>query len=147
MDETRWLQLVQKLEPVARSHPRAYRWRVRALAALGYAFIAGALLVLLALGGRAVLLARRGYGILVLKLLIPIVALLVVFGRSLNVKIDPPEGVPLTRPEAPELFAMIEEVRGIVSSPKVHTLLIDGDLNAGVSQVPTVGGLFRVRNY
>jgi tetratricopeptide (TPR) repeat protein len=147
MDETRWLQLVQKLEPVARSHPRAYRWRVRALAALGYAFIAGALLVLLALGGLAVLLARRGYGILVLKLLIPIVALLVVFGRSLNVKIDPPEGVPLTRPEAPELFAMIEEVRGIVSSPKVHTLLIDGDLNAGVSQVPTVGGLFRVRNY
>jgi len=147
MDERRWLELVQKLQPLAEAHPRAYRLRVAALTALGYGVIAGGLLALIALGVGAVLLALHGFGILVLRFLIPIGALLVVLGRSLRVRIDPPEGFPVGRSETPELFAMIEEVRSIIRSPKVHTLLVDGDLNAGVSQVPTVGGLFQTRNY
>lgn len=147
MDERRWLELVQKLQPRAEAHPRAYRLRVAALAALGYGVIAGGLLALIALGVGAVLLALHGYGILLLKFLIPIGALFVVLGRSLRVKIDPPEGFPVDRSETPELFAMIEEVRGIIRSPRVHTLLVDGELNAGVSQVPTVGGLFQTHNY
>jgi Zn-dependent protease with chaperone function len=147
MDERRWLELVQKLQPVAESHPHAYRLRVAALAALGYGFIAGGLLALIALGVGAVLLALHGFGILVLKFLIPIGALLVVLGRSLHVEIDPPDGLTVDHPEAPELFAMIDEVRSIIRSPKVHTLIVDGELNAAVAQVPTVGGLFRTRNY
>jgi Zn-dependent protease with chaperone function len=85
--------------------------------------------------------------VLLLKLLIPIAALLAVVGRSLYVRIDPPEGLPLDRAEAPALFELIEDVRAVVGSPAVHTLLVDGDLNAGVSQVPTLAGLFRTRNY
>jgi Zn-dependent protease with chaperone function len=147
MDERRWLELVHKLQPLAEAHPRAYRWRVAALAALGYGFIAAGLLALIALGVGAVLLAFHGFGILVLKFLIPIGALLLVLGRSLRVKIDPPQGFLVDRPEAPELFGMIDEVQSIIRNPKVHTLLVDGELNAGVSQVPTLGGLFRTRNY
>jgi Zn-dependent protease with chaperone function len=147
MEESRWLELVRRLEPLARLHPRAYRFRIVALAALGYAFIAGTLLVLLAFSGLVVLLAWLGHTVLLLKLLIPLCVLLVVVGRSLYVKIDPPEGLPLDRAEAPALFELIEDVRAVVGSPEVHTLLVNDDLNASVSQVPTLAGLFRTRNY
>ena len=146
MDEERWQALVRRLEPEARSNPATYRRKVLLLAALGYAFIATLLLVLLALAVLVVVLALQGPGLL-LKLLIPIGALFYVIVRSLWVKFDPPAGIKLERKQAPELFRMIDEVRSEIQGPRVHEVRVDGDTNAGVVQIPRAGGIFGSRNY
>jgi hypothetical protein len=146
MDEERWQALVRRLEPQARARPESYRRKVVLLAALGYGFIATLLLVLIGLGVLVVVLALNSSGI-VLKFLIPIGALFFVILRSLYVKVEPPEGVRLKRGQAPELFTMIDEVRERIHGPRVHDVLIDGDTNASVVQVPRLLGLFGSRNY
>ena len=138
--------LVRRLEAQAREDPKGYGRKVVALASLGYAFIALALLVLLGLGALVVYLAITASGVL-LKLLFPIGAFAWVVLRSLSVKLDPPEGIPLRRDDAPELFRMIDEVNERVQGPKVHQVLINGDLNAAVVQIPRRGGIFGQRNY
>jgi Zn-dependent protease with chaperone function len=146
MDEERWQALVRRLEPQARARPESYRRKVVLLAGLGYGFIATLLLVLIGLGVLVVVLALNSSGI-VLKFLIPIGALFFVILRSLYVKVEPPEGVRLKRGQAPELFTMIDEVRERIRGPRVHDVLIDGDTNASVVQVPRLLGLFGSRNY
>jgi Zn-dependent protease with chaperone function len=138
--------LVRRLEPEARANPTRYARVVALLAGLGYAFIALALASLVALAGVVVALAIAGPGIL-LKLLVPIGALAWVIVRSLAVKIEPPEGIRLRREDVPELFRMIDEVNAQVEGPKVHEVLVNGDLNAGVVQNPRLGGLFGHKNY
>jgi hypothetical protein len=138
--------LVHRLEPEARANPSGYARKVALLGGLGYAFIALALAFLVALAGGVVALALAGPGIL-LKLLLPIGALAWVIVRSLAVKTEPPDGIPLRRDDVPELFLMIDEVNAEVDGPKVHQVLLNGDLNAGVVQNPRLGGLFGHKNY
>lgn len=42
----------------------------------------------------------------------------------------------MTRKDAPELFALIDEVRSAIGAPEFHHVLIDGDFNASVTQIP-----------
>ena len=119
MDEERWQALVARLEERARSNPAAHRRKVALVAVLGYGFIAVLLLLLLGLAAVAVLLAIHG-PLLLLKLLLPIGALVWVVLRSLHVKLEPPEGVRLDKRDAPELFRMVDEVRKKVRGPRVH---------------------------
>jgi Zn-dependent protease with chaperone function len=146
VDDERWQALVRRLEPEAREDPAAYRRKVLALAALGYAFIATLLIVLLGLGALVVVLALKGSGLL-LKLLIPIGALFLVITRSLWVKLDAPDGVPLKRADARKLFEMIDDIRRRIRGPRVHKVLVDGEANAGVVQIPRAGGVLGSRNY
>ena len=141
-----WEALVRRIEPQARENPKAYRRKVVLLAGLGYGFIAFMLLLLTAAAVLVVVLALKSSAIL-LKLLIPIVALVVVVGRSLWVKFPAPEGVALTRREVPELFRMLDDVRKAIDGPKVHRVLLDGEANAGVVQVPRAAGLLGSQNY
>src|SRR5262245_1160298 len=146
MDEERLQALVRRLEPKARANPAAYRRKVVLLALLGYAFLALFVLVLLGLAALVVLAAFNGPA-LALKFLIPIGALLYVVVRALNVKFPPPEGLPVTRGDAPELFQMLDDVRKQIRGPRVHEVRIDGDTNASIVQVPRAAGLFGSRNY
>jgi Zn-dependent protease with chaperone function len=146
MDEERWQALVRRLEPHARATPATYRRKVVLLAVLGYAFIAGLLLLLLGLAVLVAVLALKSSALL-LKLLIPIGALFFVVVRSLYVKFNPPDGIRLKSSQAPELFRMIDEVRKLIRGPRVHEVLVDGETNAGVVQVPRAGGIFGSRNY
>lgn len=146
MDDERWEALVRRLEPQARARPAAYRRKVVLLALLGYAFIATLLLLLLGLGVLVVVLAFSSSGLL-LKFLIPIGALFFVILRALYVKVTPPEGVRLSRKQAPKLFSMIDEVRKRIRGPRVHDVRVDGDTNASVVQVPRALGIFGSRNY
>lgn len=146
MDDERWEALVRRLEPKARENPAGYRRKVLALAALGYAFIATLLIVLLGLGALVAVLALKGSALL-LKLLIPIGALFLVIARSLWVKLDAPDGLPLKRGDAPKLFEMIDDIRGRIRGPRVHKVLVDGEANAGIVQIPRAGGLLGSRNY
>jgi len=142
-----FVALVRKLEPEARARPRAYRRKVILLAAFGYAFIAGALLVFVGLAGGIVYLLTLGFGLLVLKLLIPIAAVAWAIVRSFGVTIEPDGGVQLLREDVPALALMVDEVNELLRGPMVHAVLLTDDLNAGVSQIPRRGWLFGSRNF
>jgi Zn-dependent protease with chaperone function len=139
--------LVRRLEPAARRHPAAYRRKVILFAALGYAFIAAALIVLAGLAGAIVYLVTAGFGLLVLKLLIPIAAVTWTIVRSLGVTIEPSRGVQLRREDVPALALMMDEVNERLRGPMVHAVLLTDDLNASVLQIPRRGWLFGSRNF
>ena len=60
MDEAAWQELVRKLEPKARSHPAAYRWRVVAFATLGYALVGAVVVALVTLAVGIAVMASHG---------------------------------------------------------------------------------------
>src|SRR6185437_5150603 len=95
------------------ANPASYRRKLGALAFLGYAYIAAA--VLLLIGGASfivwmatsvshalVLLGKLGWAFLVL---------IYVVVRAMWVRLDPPQGRILTGTECPELFGLIESLR------------------------------------
>lgn len=145
MDDERWAHLVARLEREAQEDPRGYRRKLVVISALGYAYILAALLVLVGLAV-AVAVVAIAHFVLLFKLLLPLGALFLVILRSFAVRIEPPEGMEVTRAEAPELFRTIDEVGAAVRGPALEGVLLDGDMNAGVQQVPRFG-IFGSRNF
>lgn len=145
--------LVRKLEAKAALRPRAYRLRVLAMAALGYGYVFGMLLLAIGLAIAlvwAVLMAGRTHGALVkvvVKLDWALGALAVAIVRALWVRMDPPQGIPLARGEYPELFATIERVRRHMRAPRAHRVILTDDFNAAVVQQPRLGVLGWQRNH
>lgn len=149
MTHTEFVETVNRLEQFARREPSKYRLRVGLLAALGYAYLLFVLAVTLALGIGVFYLMFEGrvFNFLAVKLaLIPLMLAAVVV-RALWVKIPAPEGVEIKREDAPKLFALADELTGALEAPRVHTLLVNGDYNASLSQVPRLGVFGWHRNY
>jgi Zn-dependent protease with chaperone function len=146
MTEQRWEQLVQRLERLASSRPRAYRTRVALLAGLGFGYLAFAVVVLLALTGAIAALAIATAGA-VIKFAWPLLILVFVVLRSLWFRLPEPDGVPLDRNDAPALWELVDRTRKPLDAPRIHRLLLDDQLNAGVVQVPRLGVLGPSRNF
>lgn len=131
--------LVARLEQEQARNPLAYRRKVLALAFAGYAYIAAVLLlaVLLLLGSLAIAVKAAAAGI---KLAIVFGAFLWMVVRAMWVKLDPPEGREVTRQEAPELFALLDQLqRELKVRARFHHVLITDDFNAAVVQTPRLG--------
>ena len=146
MTNEQFHSLVLKLEEQARHDPSGYKKRVMLLALLGNAYLGVMLLLIFSLF--AVLLAS----IVVLKALGVKLALVVGFFlwmmvKALHVKIAPPSGTEVRAKDAPELFAMIAELRRQLGAPAFHHVLVTDDFNAGVVQVPRLGLFGWHRNY
>jgi Zn-dependent protease with chaperone function len=141
-----WERLVERLDSLARAEPARYRRRVGLLAGLGYAYVVGVLALLIAAAAGVVWLAIIGT-VAILKFLIPLGAFVLLILRALWVRVPPPEGIRLTRKDAEPLWRALDELRNAVEGPKVHTLLLDGQLNAGIVQIPRLGPLGWQRNY
>jgi Zn-dependent protease with chaperone function len=146
MTEEQWEALVRRLDREAKANPGGYRRRVALLAALGYGYVFAVVAVLVAAAALVVWGAIAGPAAL-LKFLIPIGALVVVIVRSLWVRLPPPEGIELSRADVPELWRLLDDIRRRTGGPKLHVLLLDGDLNAGIVQIPRLGPLGWYRNY
>ncbi len=146
MTDNEFESLVARLEAYARAEPANYRWRVIGLALLGDVYLWGVLLLLLAVVGVSIWFIAALKAIAV-KLLIVFVPLIWVLAKALWVVLSPPEGVRVTRRDAPELFAMIDGIRSQIGAPEFHEVLIDGDFNAGVVQVPRLGAFGWFKNY
>ena len=95
MDQPQFEALAERWAQLAQSSPRTYRWRVYALAVLSFAFLFLLVLTLLVLLAISVAIATRA--IAAAKLVILIGALLLVVLRALWVRLQPPEGEPITR--------------------------------------------------
>jgi Zn-dependent protease with chaperone function len=75
----------------------------------------------------------------------PLIALVAVFAvvpllrstlsavRAVLFRSGPPDGVPLDRSAAPSLYALVDEIRRVVSAPAVHRIAITSDFNAGAA--------------
>jgi Zn-dependent protease with chaperone function len=147
MTNDHWDALVRRLETEAEHDPDSYKRRVALWAAGGYAVLVGALLVAVAaVTGVAVAIVAGG-GALLIKLAIPALVLAAVIVRALFVKLPPPDGIELTASDAPALFYEIERLRGELGAPGIHHVLLDGNFNAAIVQIPRIGPFGWQRNY
>lgn len=140
--------MVWRLEEYGRRHPTLYRLRVALLAVLGYLYIFFVLAIalgLLALLGYAVISGHARYysvkGIWALILFVGIIL------RAMWVRFEPPQGKEIRPAEAPQLFRAIEELTSALRTPHFHHVLMTGDFNAAIVQVPRLGVLGWQRNY
>lgn len=143
MNYDEYRELVQGLEVKAKRSPGGYRLRVLMLAAFGFAVVGATVFLIFGLvGGVGLLAFMSGKGIFFIKGLKVIIPLaLVGFGilRATWMTVPPPDGVPLRRAEHPKLFESIDRVRTPLGVAEPDVVLLDSDLNAGVSEVPRFG--------
>ena len=126
MDAATFEALVARSEELAARNPQQYRWRVFALAAVGYLYLALVVGLLLALF--IVIAASLMYlKALAIKLLFVVGAPLLIVLRALWVRLPPPSGVVLTRANAPALHAMLDELRLRLNAPRLHHVLLTAD--------------------
>jgi Zn-dependent protease with chaperone function len=146
MDAATFETLIARSEKLASRRPRQYRWGVFALAALGYLYLAlvVALLLALLLVSIASVLYLKAIAI---KLIFVVGAALLVVLRALWVRLSPPAGIELTRASAPELHALLDELRHRLNAPRLHQVLLTPEFNAGITQLPRLGLFGWHRNY
>jgi Zn-dependent protease with chaperone function len=138
MTRTEFEDLVKRLEPVSRDGN--YRFKVALLAAAGYGYILAVLVVLALVLFLAVsIFIGRGGGVVLFKLAVPVAALAFTVLRALWVRWPEPEGIPVTRAQAPKLFDEVEAIRKKLDAPTVHRVFVNDDFNAALEQRPRLG--------
>lgn len=147
MTQNEFHELVERLEAGAKTQPQAYKTRVVVLALVGYGYIALILLGLLLSSGLIILFLATKSAAFAGKLLIPLVVLTFYIFRSLWVKFPPPEGVSLTEQQSKPLIELASDLRRKLKAPRMHSILLTDDFNAGVVQVPRLGLFGWHKNY
>jgi hypothetical protein len=149
MDSSDFSTLIGRLEREADAHPQLYVGKVAVAAALGFlipglivlAILACCFTILIALvtGGRPSFLAAAG--------ILAGGAVLIPTIRALRVQVPVPEGLALTREDAPDLFRLIDVIsRKIVVAP-LTSVKINGDFKLGIQQIPQWGVFGGYRNH
>lgn len=138
--------LVGRLESAAQRDPKAYQSRVLMLALAGNAYLAGIIALLLAaIAGMVALVAVLKF--VAVKLAFVLGGFLVVVLRAAWIRLPPPQGIEVTRGDAPRLFDLIDDLRSALDAPPFHHVLVTDEFNAAVCQVPRFGVLAGTRNY
>jgi Zn-dependent protease with chaperone function len=133
--------LIAKLEARAEHSPRLYVLQVVALALLGFA-VAGLLLLL----GIGLLVAAVVGCIVALKglrlwIALGIAGALLTWNvlKALWVRLEAPPGIEVDAASAPRLRQEVDAIRLAVGAPPIDRILIDGQINAAVCQIPRLG--------
>lgn len=157
MDRRDFESLVTDLDRSARLDPKSYRTKVALMAALGYLFISGLLLILLSLSIGAVVFVYVIYtegNFLSIRFYLGALVLLISLATSiravvegLSVKVPEPEGGHLTRDLAPDLFKHLDILATKLNAPKIDDVMIDTDFNAAIAQIPQHGLFGKCKNY
>jgi Zn-dependent protease with chaperone function len=144
-------KLVHSVETGVAQNPAALRWRVAWWAMVGYSLLLmGFFLVLLLAGAFFAVMFWADLGG---KILCGLLGSLILFGggwavlKALLIRIPAPKGAPVTRAEAPALFALLDDLRAQLRSVPFHHVLVVPEHNAAVVQVPRLGVLGWSRNY
>ncbi|BDG04196.1 M48 family metallopeptidase [Anaeromyxobacter oryzae] len=139
MTPARFEEIAARFERFSRARPRLYRWTLGLLGAAGLGFVAfwlllaGGLLALLVVG-----MAARPNAAL-LKLGIPLAILAWSLLKATWVRFERPEGIALSREDAPAAWAELDRLRRLGNLPRIHRLLVDDRLNAAMAQTPRLG--------
>jgi len=145
MEEKEFVALVDELEGYARQNPGAYKLRVALLAALGYVFLIGSVIIVLLLAGVVVYFGRFNW--LIIKILLIPLGLALIVVRSLWVKFPVPEGHELRYDDAPRLFDLAKSTREATNGPTLHKILLTDEFNAAIVQHPRLGVFGWHENY
>ena len=148
MPPEKFEQLVDELTRFAEKNPQAYRWRVFALAALGYGYIFFILsMVLICTIVLISLLLESHLSVVIAKVILVVGGLLYIILRALWVRVPPPQGKVLTREQVPPLFEILDDIRKRFQAPPIHTVLLTDQLNAAIVQIPRLGVFGWQKNY
>ena len=137
MEEKEFVALVDQLEGYARDNPGTYKLRIALLAALGYAFLIGIVLVVLLLVLAVIYYARLNW--LIIKILLIPLGIAGIVLRSLWVEFPEPDGHELRYEDAPRLFDLAKSTREATQGPRLHKILLTDEFNAGIVQRPLLG--------
>lgn len=139
MTPERFEVVAARFERFAAAWPRLYRWTLALLGAAGLGFVAFWLLlsVALLLLVAAALVARPNLALV--KIGVPIALLSWTLFKATWVRFDRPEGIPLSRADAPAAWAELDRLRRLGRLPRIHRLLIDDRVNAAMAQTPRLG--------
>lgn len=141
-------QLVDKLTLFAEKNAQAYRWRVFALAVLGYAYIALILFTVLIIAiALVVFLVKNHLSFVAVKFIIVVGGVLFIILKALWIRLPEPQGKILTREQAPPLFEILDTIRQRLNAPKIHMVLLTNELNASIVQHPRLGVFGWQKNY
>ncbi|HEY3376826.1 MAG TPA: M48 family metallopeptidase [Armatimonadota bacterium] len=153
---------VQRFELMARMNPRGFRRQIALFAGFGYAFLLCCLVFSLGLFvGVAMLgvqttgyinqLAFKGLVLLAdvvfLLALLLILSLLIAIVRVFWLRTPAPVGLPLQRNMAPRLFSLLDQLGAPLEPPRIDALIIHGEFDITVAQIPRLGLLGASRNY
>ena len=132
---------IRKLEVVSRQHPRLYLARIIGLVALAYGYLLLILVGSLALAVAMIVMVVYVPATIKLALvgLIAFGGIFLAVARGLWVRLTPPTGPELTRAQAPQLFALLDELRAALRCRPFHKVLLIGEMNAAVVQIPRLG--------
>lgn len=160
MEIDKFKAMVARLEADSAVSPQAYRLKVGALALLGFGILAlllgtvglgivllVALVLAVALSGGTALLLLLKFGKLLFFIAVPMFYLVKHGVQALFVRVPPPDGEPLTRAQAPALFAALDDMRRRMKGPAVHHVRVVDEVNAAVVQRPAFGLVGFPRNY
>ena len=114
----------------------------------GYAYL---LMIVALFIGMAAYLAWGVYtrrplvGLVAIVAGVPVTLLASALVRALFFRMPAIDGIDLSPSDAPELFALVDELRRLVGAPRVHSVVIGSNLQASAVQSPRFG-FFRPRN-
>jgi Zn-dependent protease with chaperone function len=143
-------QFIRRIEGGIGRDPGALRRRVLELAALGYAGLLAPLVLVVAVSLGLIIPGIVWFPDAIACLILGAFVLSTggwAVGHILWVKIGAPKGRPVARPETPELFALIDEIRLRTNAAPFHSVLVTPDCNAAVSYSPRLGVLGWNRNH
>lgn len=146
--------LIKKLERYSKKHPGAYKFKLYVLSLFGYFYILMVLvgsIILLSYSFSLINTGERLYLRLARYLIIFSVIILAVILKTLLLmiflKFPKPQGIVVKPKQLPRLCRMIDEIGSQLKSLKLNRVLITGDYNAYISQIPTLGILGGYENY
>lgn len=141
MNHADFIHYVRLSEYASTEAPERYRRQVAAFAALGYGWVAACLLSALAVIAWAVpqLMAGRWRGFSIM-LLLGATGLAWSSLKALWVRLDDePDGITLTKADAPALFKLLSKVRRKVNGPRLDEVILNDEFNASITQLPRRG--------
>lgn len=146
--QAKFIERVKREEENAKRNPKGYETKVRLLAMLGYVYIFGILSMLVLVVGViiAFVISSHRANAGVIKILILLVPIIWAILRSLMVRLPAPDGVSVSRSDAPALWGDLDAISAKLKAPPIHKIVVDENLNAAASQVPRFGMFGPTRN-
>lgn len=143
-------QLVNQAEEQIQKDPKAYKRHLKLLVLLGYGVIFALLSLLVGLLGGSVWAALSSSAFILLllkkKLIFVLVGVVWVLVKSLFIRFEEPEGLPLERKEFPKLWQQIDDLQAELKTPNIHRIIMTAEMNASISQIPRFGMIGPYKN-
>jgi hypothetical protein len=141
LDSSELSILIGRLERQADERPQLYLLKVAGAAALGYAGVALVAIWVLwvcFLGIHSMVSVGKPAAWMVLSGAAG-VATLIAMVRSLGLRVTEPEGLQITREEAPNLFALIDDLSKNVNGAPFASVTVNGEFNVSIRTIPRRG--------